>query len=160
MDKLLPKKQWHYLILGVLLLAGIVAVFTTRFLGRTREPATLNAMLLQMRSNPALWTVTERDVSIFILEIQGKNVAGLAIAPSGMFVSTRAGQRYFVSDNGGKLSSLALTYYQKGQTDAFPLAVVSEDIRNVSGWHLDLGLVLTIALFSALGIQAFRVYRG
>jgi len=89
---------------------------------------------------PALWTVTERDVSILILDIQRNNVAGLAIAPSGMFVSTRVGHRYFVSDNAGKLSGLALTYYQ-GQTDTFPLAVVSEDIRNANGWHPDLGLL-------------------
>lgn len=160
MNKLLPKKQWHYLILGALLLAGMGAVFSTRFLARAQNPVALNAMLLQMRSDPALWTVTERDVSILILDIQRNNVAGLAIAPSGMFVSTRVGHRYFISDNAGKLSGLALTYYQKGQTDAFPLAVVSEDIRNANGWHLDLGLLLTIALFSALGIQAFRVYRG
>jgi cell division protease FtsH len=160
MNKLLPKKRWHYLILGALLLAGMGAVFSTRFFAGARKSVALNAMLLQMRSDPALWTVTERDVSILILDIQKNNVAGLAIAPSGMFVSTRVGQRYFVSDNAGKLSGLALTYYQKGQTDAFPLAVVSEDIRSANGWHLDLALLLTIALFLALGIQAFRVYRG
>ena len=160
MNKLLPKKQWHYLILGALLLAGIGAVFSTRLLARAQKPVALNAMLLQMRSDPALWTATERDVSILILDIQRNNVAGLAIAPSGMFVSTRVGQKYFVSDNAGKLSGLALTYYQKGQTDAFPLAVTSEDIHNAGGWRLDLGLLLTIALFSAFGIQAYRVYRG
>jgi cell division protease FtsH len=160
MDRLLPKKQWHYLILGALLLAALGAVFSTKLLARAQKPVALNAMLLQMRSDPSLWTITERDVSILILDIQSNNVAGLAIEPSGMFVSTRTGHRYFVSDNAGKLSGLALTYYQKGQTDAFPLAVVSEDIRNANGWHLDLGLLLTIALLSALGIQAFRVYRG
>jgi len=160
MNKLLPKKRWHYLLLGALFLAGIGTLFSTRFLARDRKPVALNAMLLQMRSDPALWTVTERDVSILILDIQRNNVAGLAIAPSGMFVSTRAGNRYFVSDNAGKLSSLALTYYQKGQTDAFPLAVVSEDIRSTGGWHMDLGLLLTIAFLSALGVQAFRANRG
>src|ERR1017187_5692081 len=160
MNKLLPKKQWHYVILGALLLAGMGAVFSTRFLARAQKPVVLNAMLRQMRSDPALRTVTERDVSILILDIQRNNVAGLAIAPSGMFVSTQVGHRYFVSDNAGKLSGLALTYYQKGQTDAFPLAVVSEDVHNANGRHLDLGLLLTIALFSAFGIQAFRVYRG
>jgi hypothetical protein len=149
MNKLLPKKQWHYLILGALLLAGMGAVFSTRFLVRAQRRVALNAMLLQMRSDPALWTVTEHDVSILILDIQRNNVAGLAIAPSGIFVSTRVGDRYFISDNAGKLSGLALTYYHKGQTDAFPLAVVSEDIRNANGWHLDLGLLLTIVLFSA-----------
>ncbi len=160
MDKLLPKKQWHYLILGALLLAGIGAIFSTHLLSNARKPVALNEMLLQMRNNPALWTVTEHDVSVLILDIQRNNIAGLAIAPSGMFASTRVGRRYFVTDNAGKLSSLVLTYYQKGQTDAFPLAVVSEDSRNASGWQMDLGLLLTITFFSAFGIQAFRVYRG
>jgi hypothetical protein len=102
MNKLLPKKQWHYLILGALLLAGMGAAFSTRFLARAQNPVALNAMLRQMRSDPALWTVTEHDVSILILDIQRNNVAGLAIAPSGMFVSTRVGHRYFISDNAGK----------------------------------------------------------
>jgi cell division protease FtsH len=160
MDKLLPKKQWHYLVLGVLFLAGIGAVFSTHLLRKAREPAALNGMLLQMRNYPGLWTVTERDVSVLVLDMQRNNIAGLVIAPSGMFASTRLGQRYFVSDNAGKLSSLVLTYYQKGQTDAFPLAVASEDGRGAGGWPMDLGLLLTIAFFSAFGIQAFRVHRG
>jgi cell division protease FtsH len=160
MDKFIPKKQWHYLILGALLLAGLCAVFSTWVLARAQKPVALNAMLQEMRRHPALWTATERDVSILILDIQRNNIAGLAIAPSGMFVSPKVGQRYFVGDNAGKLSGLALTYYQKGQTEAFPLTIVGEDIGGPSRWHFAVGLLLTAALFSAFGLQAFRVYRG
>jgi cell division protease FtsH len=117
-------------------------------------------MLLKMRSEPALWTASERDVSVLILDMQKNNVAGLAIAPSGMFVSTRGGQRYFVSDDAGKLSGLALASYQKGQTDAFPLAIVGANVLDISRGHQDLGLLLTIAFFSVLATKAFGMFRG
>lgn len=159
MNRFVPKKQWHNLMLGALFLAGLCAVFSTWFLTRAQKPVAPNLVLQEMRSNPALWTATERDVSILVRDIQKDNVAGLVIAPSGMFVSTKVGQRYFVGDNAGKLSGIALSYYQKGQTEAFPLAVVGEDIGTPGGWRFALGLLLTIALFSAFGIQVFRVYR-
>ncbi|HEY4183506.1 MAG TPA: AAA family ATPase [Polyangia bacterium] len=92
--------------------------------------------------------------------MQTHDVAGLALAPAGMFVSTRVGTRYFVGDSAGRLAGLVLASYEKTQPAPFPLAVVGEDVRNASGSHLDLGLVMTIALLSVVGIQAARVSRG
>jgi cell division protease FtsH len=159
MNRFSPKKQRHTLILGALFLAGLCA-FSTWLMARAEKPVAPNAMLQEMRGHPALWTATEHDVSTLILDIQKNNVAGLAIAPSGMFVSTKVGQRYFVGDSSGKLSGLTLNYYQKGQTEAFPLAVVGEDFGPPNAWRFSAALLLTFALFSGFGIQAFRVYRG
>ena len=160
MNKLIPNKRWPYLLGGALLLIAIGVVVSNRRSSLARQPIVLNAMLQQMRSDPAPWMVAERDVSILLLDMQKNNVAGVALAPSGMFVSTRLGQRYFVGDNAGKLSALVLTSYEKAGTAAFPLAVVGEDIRSANGWHMDMGLLLTVCLLSALGTQAVRVYRG
>jgi len=159
MNKSIPKKQWRYLVVGALLLAAAGAVIVSRRSSSSTQPAALNAMLQQVRSEPGSWTATERDVSVLLQDMQGHNVAGLALAPAGMFVSTRAGAKYFVGDSGGKLAGLVLASYQT-QATAFPLAVVGEDVRDASGTHLDLGLVMTIALVSVLGIQGARVYRG
>ena len=160
MNKLIPKKQWRYLLVGALLLTAAGAIIASRRSSLARQPATLNAMLQQMRSDPALWTATERDVSVLLLDMQKNNVAGLALAPAGIFVSTQAGTRYFVGDSAGKIAGLVLTSYERTQTAAFPLAVVGEDVRDASGRHLDLGLLITLGLVSALGIQGARTYRG
>jgi len=160
MNKLIPKKQWRSLIVGALLLAAAGAVIATRRSAPPVQPTALNAMLQQVRNEPGLWTATERDVSILLADMQQNNVASLALAPAGMFVSTRLGTRYFVGDSAGKLAGLVLTSYQRTPTAAFPLAVVGEDTRDGNGSHLDIGLVMTIALGAVLGIQGARVYRG
>jgi cell division protease FtsH len=160
MNKLIPKKQWRYLLVGALLLTAAVAIVASRRSSLGSHPATLNAMLQQMRSDPGLWTTTERDVSVLLLDMQKKNVAGLALAPAGIFVSTQEGKKYFVGDSAGKVAGLVLASYEKMQAAAFPLAVVGEDVANANGWHMDLGVLITIGLVSALGLQGARVYRG
>jgi len=160
MNKLIPKKQWRYLLVGALLLTVAGAVIASRRSSLASQPPTLNAMLQQMRTDPGLWTATERDVSVLLLDMQKSNVAGLALAPTGIFVSTQVGTKYFVGDSAGKLAGLVLTSYEKTQPAAFPLAVVGEDVRNASGRHMDLGLLLTLGLVSAVGLQGARAYRG
>ncbi len=159
MNKLIPKKQWRYLLVGALLVTAGGAVVASRRSSLASPPTALNPMLQQMRSEPGLWTATERDVSVLLLDMRENNVAGVVLAPAGMFVSTRAGQRYFVGDSAGKLAGLILTSYERTQTAAFPLAVVGEDIPP-NRRHLDLGLLITIGLLSAVGLQGARVYRG
>jgi len=160
MNKRIPKKQWWYLVTGALILAGAVAVILGRRSTVPSQPTALGAMLQQVRSQPASWTASERDVSVLLQDMHGNNVVGLALAPAGLFVSTRQGTKYFVGDSAGKLSGLVLAAYERMQPAAFPLAVVGEDVRDPGGSHLDLGLVMTIALLSVAGIQVARVYRG
>jgi cell division protease FtsH len=161
MSKVMSKKQWRYVVVfgAVLLAAGGGAALAIRRWSRPAQPATaLSAMLEQVRSQPGLWTAAERDVSVLLQDMQKQNVAGLALGPTGMFVSTPVGTKYFVGDSAGKLAGLVLASYERGQPAAFPLAVVGEN--DASDWHMDLGLVLTMAIMSVLGIQAARVYRG
>ena len=159
MNKLIPKKQWRYLIVGAVLLVAAGAVALRRRWSPVSQPA-LNTMLQQVRSEPGAWTSSERDVSVLLQDMQTHNVAGLALAPSGMFVSTRAGARYFVGDSAGKLAGLVLASYEKTETVPFPLAVVGEDLADAKGWHMDLGLLITLAFLSALALQAVRAQRG
>ena len=153
----LPEKHWRYLVVGVLVLAAAGALVARRHSTLPSQAPALNGMLQQVRSQPGSWTATERDVSVLLRDMQTQDVASLALAPTGMFVSTRLGGRYFVADSGGKLAGLVLASYERTHTAAFPLAVVGEDAR---GAHLDFGLLLTIGIVSILGFQAARVYRG
>lgn len=162
MNRPIPKKQWRYLLAGALLLTAVAAIVAgRRYSTAARQPATLNAMLQQMRSEPGLWTATERDASVVLLDIRNNNVAGLALAPAGIFVSTREGGRYFVADSAGKVAGLVLSSYETTKTAAFPLAVVGgDDLSTGSGWRMDLGLLLAIGLVSVLAVQGARAYRG
>jgi len=157
----LRRKHWPYLLVGALLLTAVASsMVALRRSSLAVQPTALNPMLQQMRREPDLWTATESDVSALLQDMQKSNVAGLALTPTGVFVSTRAGQRYFVGDNAGKLAGLVLASYERTSPAAFPLAVVGEDIRGGRSWHTDLSLLLTVALLSALGVQGARVYRG
>jgi len=160
MNKWIPKKQWRYLIVGALVLAATGTILTRRRSSPPSQPTALNAMLQQVRSAPASWTASELDVSVLLQDMQNNNVAGLALGPAGMFVSTRLGTKYFVGDSAGKLAGLVLAAYGRTQPAAFPLAVVGEDVREGGGSHIDLGLLMTIAILSVVGMQAARVYRG
>ena len=162
MNKVMSKKHWRYLVVVVALLltAGGAVFASRRSTLPTQPPTPLSSMLQQVRSEPDRWTASERDVSVLLQDMQKRNVASVALAPTGMFVSTQVGTNYFVSDSAGKLAGLVLASYEKAQPAAFPLAVVGEDVHDASGWHLDLGLLVTMAVLSVLGIQAARVYRG
>jgi len=158
MNKLFPKKRWQqYLLMGSVLLIAFIGIQLSSYISQTtRQPVALNVMLQQMRSEPAMWTKTEHDVSVLIIDMQKNVVAGAAIAPSGIFVSTKDGQKYFVSDYYGKFAELVLSSYHKGQTDAFPLAVLAKDPRGVYDWRADIGLVLILFLFAAIAFYGFR----
>ncbi len=159
MNKPIPKKQWRHLLVGAMVLTATAAIVASRRPSLSNQP-TLNAMLQQMRSDPGLWTATERDVSVLLLDMQRNNIAGLALGPAGIFVSTQVGTRYFVGDSAGKVAALVLASYEKAPRAAFPLAVVGEDVGIAKGWHMDLGLLIMIGLVAAMGIQAARVHRG
>ena len=78
----------------------------------------------QMRRHPAEWN-TERDVSALLADLKADGVAAIGISPSRLLVSTRAGKRYFVMDDGGKISGQILANYGMPGHASFPLAVLS-----------------------------------
>ena len=158
MNKLFPKKRWQqYLLLGTVLLTLFIAIqMSIHFFHAKQQPIALNTMLVQMRSDPVLWTNMEHDVSVLIIDMQKNRVAGAAIAPAGIFMTTKAGQKYFVSDYYGKFAEMVLASYHKGQTDTFPLAVLAKDPRGVYDWRSDIGLVLTLCLFAAIFVYGYR----
>jgi cell division protease FtsH len=162
MNKLIPNKRWPYLLGAALLLLMVIGAVVwnrTWTSSLAKQSSALNAMQQQVRRDPGQWMAAECDVSVLLLDIRKNDVAAMALAPSGMFVSTRPGRKYFVRDNAGKLSGLVMTSYQRAETP-FPLAVVGEDIHGANGWHVDMGLLITICLLVGLGFQAVRVYRG
>ncbi len=161
MNKLIPQKRWQQLLLGaaVLLIGFLGLHFSAKLFLEPARPTALNAMLQQMRNHSGAWTRTEGDVSILILDMQKNSVAGMAIAPSGIFVSAKDGRKYFVADYHGKFSELALALYHKGQTDAFPLAVLAKDPADAF-WRPDAGTILTILFLAAFVVYGFRVRGG
>ncbi|MEC5388119.1 AAA family ATPase [Uliginosibacterium sp. H3] len=161
MNKLLPKKPWHYLVLCAIVLSAALGIFfRSSLFPSPKQPVTLNAMLQQIRSAPETWKATEGDVSMLILDMQKNNVAGAAVAPSGIFVTAKSGKKYFIADGSGRFASLALSQYHKNDTDAFPLAVLDKDVEGPYNWRADVGLLLTLSLLGVLLLQGFRMTGG
>lgn len=161
MNKPFPKKPWHYLLLGAFVIAAVAAfAFGHTLLSAPKAPVTLNEMLQQIRSAPDTWKATEGDVSMLILDMQKNNVGGAAVAPSGIFVTTKDKRKYFIADGSGRFAALALSSYHKNDTDAFPLAVLDKDVEGPYNWRADVGLLLTLSLLGVLLLQGFRMTGG
>jgi cell division protease FtsH len=157
----IARKPWQCLAVGaVLLIAVLAVVLHARFSAAEKPPVALNAMLQQIRSAPETWKATEGDVSMLILDMQKNSVAGAAVAPSGIFVTTKSGGKYYVADTSGRFAALALASYHKNETDAFPLAVLDKDLDTPYNWRADVGLVLTLGLLGVLLLQGFRMSGG
>ena len=138
MNRLIPRKRWHFV-----LVAAVVAALGGTLFARLAvdAPPTLHATLQQMRDQPARWTRTEGDASVLIMDMQKNVVAGAAIAPTGIFISTKDGRDYFVADHSGRFSGLVVGAYQRAGTDAFPFAVLDKDAGS-HDWRADLSLLL------------------
>lgn len=162
MNKLVPKKRWQQF--SLLVAAILVAVLITHFSGSKStyptHPTAVNQLLQQIRSTPEAWTATEHDVSVLVLDIQKNNVAGAALAPSGIYVTTKQGQKYFVADAHGKFSGLVLSSYHKGQADAFPLAMMPKDPSAFYDLNIDLGTVLSLCILGAILFSGSRAMGG
>jgi hypothetical protein len=84
MKRSIPKKHWRRLLIGVLVLtAAGAAVVASRHARPHTQPAVSNTMVEQVRRQPALWTATERDVSVLLQAMKANQVAGLALAGGG-----------------------------------------------------------------------------
>jgi len=154
MNRLFSRKRWHFLLLAAVLAAGAAAL-ALRLLPAATPPA-LNVMLQQMRDDPARWTRSEVDASMLILDLRKNAIAGAAMAPTGLFVSTKDGRDYFVADQSGRFSGLVVDAYHRDGTDAFPFAVLDKDAA-AHDWRGDLGLLL---IFALIGVMAFQGYRA
>lgn len=161
MDSLIPKKRWQqYFLIGAAIASVALAVMFFTGLGHDSRPPALNGLLQQMRSEPKLWMHTEADVSILMTDMRQNRVAGVTLGQSGIFVSTKDGQKYSVADRDGKVSGMVLAQYRQDQTDAFPLAVNASGVGGSYDWRADIGLALIVLLFAGIGIQAFRMSGG
>lgn len=154
MNRLIPKKPRHFILFAAVV-ATVAGLLSARFLA-AEAPPTLHATLQQMRDEPARWTRTEGDASVLITDMQKNAVAGAAIAPTGIFVSTKDGRDYFVADHSGRFSALVVGAYQNAGTDAFPFAVLDKDAGS-HDWRADLSLLL---IFGLIGVLAFQGYRA
>ena len=155
-----PKKSWQQLALiaVMLILSWMIFQLASARWTHPVQTAPLNSVLLAMREHPEIWTRTEADVSILILDMQHNRVAGAAIAPAGIFISSKDGRHYFVADEQNKVAQLLLSFYHKDTNDAFPLAWIPKEPAGKLG--LDLNTVLTLMLLLAAAAYAIRLAGG
>ncbi|MDB5888488.1 MAG: cell division protein [Rhodocyclales bacterium] len=156
----LSQKPWPHVFIAGAMVVLVVLAFAFHTRPQSAQPVALNSMLQQIRNAPDTWKATEGDVSMLILDMQKNNVASVAVAPSGMFVTAKSGKKYFVADGTGRFAALALVSYHKGETDAFPLAMLDKDIEPPYNWRADVGLLLTLSLLGVLLLQGFRMTGG
>lgn len=162
MNRLIPKKPWQQLLLagGALLIGWLGFHAATTFFAPPAPAPALNTLLQAMRTQPAAWTRIEGDISMAVLDMQKNRVAGMAIAPAGLFITTKDSRKYFVADNRGRFAELALALYHKENTDAFPLAVLTSNPDDAYAWRNDPGAILTLLLLVGLAIYGLRVWGG
>ncbi|MFA9441359.1 AAA family ATPase [Uliginosibacterium sp. sgz301328] len=99
------KKYGPWAVLAVVAISLGVFAYVR---GQEPAPTSLGEVAQQMQRSPGDWLKTEKDGGRLAEDLRNNNVVAAGLAPDGVIVSTRAGEKYFVSDMNGYFAS-ALT---------------------------------------------------
>ncbi|MFT4174842.1 MAG: AAA family ATPase [Rhodocyclaceae bacterium] len=115
------KKYAPWGALAVLTLALGIAVLVQ---GKAAPQTALSAVARQMQSEPETWLKAEKDGGQLAEDLRKDNVAAAGLAPDGVIVTTRSGQKYFVNDLRGYFAGALTSELAKKN---FQLVVLKKD---------------------------------
>ena len=130
------------------LAAGLLIVMGCSWLATHRAAPprpSLDGIAEQMRRDPLQWGKTERDASTLVQDMRDNRLAAVGVSANAILVSTRTGEKYFVTDRSATFSSsLLLSQMRDGKTGAFQVVWLPDNgiggaARN--GWLVALSIV-------------------
>jgi cell division protease FtsH len=95
------------------LAAGLLIVMGSSWLATHRaapSPPSLDGIAEQMRRDPLQWGETERDASTLVQDMRDNRLAAVGVTANAILVSTRTGEKYFVTDRSATFSSSLLLW--------------------------------------------------
>ncbi len=109
----------------VLALAAGLLIVTGGFWSATHRAApstrSLDGIAEEMRKDPLQWGKTEKDASTLVQDMRDNRLAAVGVTANAMLVSTRTGEKYFVTDRSATFSSsLLLSQMRDGKAGHIP----------------------------------------
>jgi cell division protease FtsH len=86
----------------------LMALVLWRYVQHDARAPELTGVASRMRSDTTLWTHREKDASQMLGDIRDGNIVAVGVSPNAILVSTRDGQRYFVTDHNATFSHALL----------------------------------------------------
>jgi cell division protease FtsH len=133
------------------LAAALLIVIGTFWLTSHRAPPpppSLDGIAQQMRQDPMQWGKTERDASTLVQDMRENRLAAVGVSANAILVSTKSGEKYFVTDRSSTFSSsLLLSQMKDGKAGSFQVVWLPDNrvgatARN--GWIIALSIVSII----------------
>ncbi|UWZ85551.1 AAA family ATPase [Occallatibacter riparius] len=158
MEKLNRNRYFAGIILAFFLLASGTSLYLRNQLAASQAAPTVGKAIQQMREHPSDWK-TEKDISGMMSDLKTDKVAAIGISSSAVLVTTRTGERYFVLDEGGRVSGPILSAYENSAHASFPLALLASQSKSfepsalevaVDAAAVGLGLALVFGTFFRL----------
>jgi cell division protease FtsH len=136
----------------VLALAAGLLIVTGGFWSATHRAApstrSLDGIAEEMRKDPLQWGKTEKDASTLVQDMRDNRLASVGVTANAILVSTRTGEKYFVTDRSATFSSsLLLSQMRDGKAGTFQVVWLPDNGIGVaarSGWLIALGIVSII----------------
>jgi cell division protease FtsH len=139
MEKIFRNKYLAGTIIAFFLLASGISLYLRDDLAAYQAAPAVGQAIQQMRKHAGDWRA-EKDISSLMADLKADQVAAIGISPSAVLVTTRAGERYFVLDDAGKVSSPILSAYESAGHASFPLALLSSQSRTFKPSALEVAL--------------------
>lgn len=148
----------------VALTTGLLLVMGSFWLAthRAAHPApSLEGIAQAMRQDPLQWGKTEKDASALVQDLRADQLAAVGVTSTAILVSTRTGEKYYVTDKSATFSSsLLLSQMKDGKAGAFQVVWLPDNGIGAparSGWIIALGvaslipgLIFPVILLAAL----------
>jgi cell division protease FtsH len=113
-------RRWTRRLLLIATLALVAVAFALRLgsADQTSKPASATGIVQQMRQDPSQWANSEKDASRMLADIHAKRVAAIGVTLDAILVSTKNGERYYVTDRFAVFSQSLLLNANKGESNA------------------------------------------
>lgn len=116
---------------------ALVVIFAFVWRGEHSEQASRRVLAgdaQSMKMNPQPWGRTEKDASTLMLDVRSDNVEAIGLTLNAILVSTRTGNKYFVTDKQALFSSqLLLASLKDDKTSKFPVVWLGDNVLGTAG---------------------------
>ncbi|CAB3787823.1 AAA family ATPase [Pararobbsia alpina] len=120
----------RYVILGAAATALTATVVFLHWRDEQRDAkahAALTGIASQMRNDASAWTREEKDASEMLRDLREDHVVGIGVSRNAILVSTRGGEKYFVTDHNAAFSNaLLLGEMKAGSSSPYQLVWLSD----------------------------------
>jgi cell division protease FtsH len=121
----------------------------------------INPKIEEIKKNHTEWKKSEKDYSDFMKDANSKSIAAAVMGYEGVYVTTKAGAKYFVPDSNHELQYILARTYSRPDAEPFPLSSFDDSpppspVWSTLGKFLEYLPTLLLVVFLLGTLRRFR----